>query len=128
MHLKWFHSLELITGAKDLEYIARTPLQSSPFLWADEVKGVYGRSHLVTANLFLLAAANGCKGGVFCQVVGGEGLYDPVDPWTQPRGELLVKVRLFTGLICCVHCGWMHTSCSFVLSKYLVASLQCSKD
>jgi len=79
-------------GVKDLEYIARTRLQKGHTLFGEDVCAIYGRSHLVTANLFLEAAANGGKGGVLVQALKGEGLLDPVDPWNQPKGDLIVKV------------------------------------
>ena len=75
-----------------MEYMARTCLSPRQVLWGDNVKGVYGCSHWVSANLLLQAAANAGKGGVLCRVIKGEGLHDPKDPWGQPKGDLLVKV------------------------------------
>ena len=29
---------------------------------------------------------------MYCHVLKGEGLYDPADPWGQPKGDMDVKV------------------------------------
>ena len=99
----------LSAGMKNLEYVAKSSVQKGHILFGESVCGIYGRSFLVTANLFLEAAANGGKGSTYCHVLTGEGLYDPADPWGQPKGDMVVKV--------CVHdlakvlCMGMHPSC-----------------
>ena len=70
----------------------RSRLRKGEILLAEDVQGIYGSSHLVTANLFLQAAANGGKGGVMCLVLEGQGLNDADDPWSSPRGNLFIKV------------------------------------
>jgi len=82
----------LSAGMKNLEYVAKSSVQKGHILFGESVCGIYGRSFLVTANLFLEAAANGGKGSTCCHVLTGEGLYDPADPWGQPKGDMVVKV------------------------------------
>ena len=74
-----------------MEYFVRVKLQKGQTLVAEDVQGLYGRSHLVTANLFVEAAANGGKGGVIRHMLEGEGLYDADDPWNSPKGDLVIK-------------------------------------
>ncbi|DBA92783.1 TPA: DnaJ subfamily C member 10 [Trebouxia sp. C0004] len=81
-------------GMKNLEYVAKSSMQKGHILFGESVCGIYDRSFLVTANLFLEAAANGGKGCTYCHVLTGEGLYDPADPWGQPKGDMVVKVRV----------------------------------
>ncbi|KAL0024009.1 hypothetical protein WJX77_008217 [Trebouxia sp. C0004] len=78
-------------GMKNLEYVAKSSMQKGHILFGESVCGIYDRSFLVTANLFLEAAANGGKGCTYCHVLTGEGLYDPADPWGQPKGDMVVK-------------------------------------
>ncbi|KAL0038259.1 hypothetical protein WJX79_010448 [Trebouxia sp. C0005] len=82
------------SGVKNLEYVARSSMQKGHTLFGESVCGIYGRSFLVTANFFLEAAAHGGKGSTCCHVLTGEGLYDPADPWGQPKGDMIVKVRV----------------------------------
>lgn len=81
-----------MAGAKDLEYLARGSVQKGLVLFGEEICSIYGRTYLVTVNLFLEAAKNGGKGGIVYHVLKGEGLYDPADAWGRPRGDMTVKV------------------------------------
>lgn len=78
-------------GSKDIEYFVRVKLQKGQMLVGEDIQGLYGRSHLFVANLFLEAAANGGTGGVMCRALEGEGLYDAEDPWNSPKGNLIIK-------------------------------------
>lgn len=89
----------VLVGTKDLEYIPKTRLQQGEILFGEEVYGLYSRSHMVTVNLFLEAAANSGKGGTWTHVLKGEGLYDPVDAWNQPKGNMTVKVSWYVLLV-----------------------------
>ena len=82
-------------GMKNLEDVAKSSMQKGHILFGESVGGIYGRSFLVTANFFLEAAANGGKGSTYCHVLKGEGLHDPADPWGQPKGDMVVKVRFY---------------------------------
>ena len=91
-------------GSKDLEYFVKAGLEKGQVLVGEEILGIYGSSHLFTANLFLEAAAYGGKGGVACHMLPGQGLYDAGDPWNIPKGSLLIKVVVPTVLR---HCQWL---------------------
>ena len=78
-------------GSKDLEHFVRAKLHKSQVLVGQNINGLYGRTHLFAANLFLEAAANGGTGGVLSRVLEGEGLYDADDPWNSPKGHLIIK-------------------------------------
>ena len=82
-------------GVKNVEYVAKSSIQKGHILFGESVGGIYGRSFLVTAKFFLEAAASGGKGSMYCHVLKGEGLYDPADPWGQPKGDMDVKVRSY---------------------------------
>jgi len=86
----------LSAGVKNLEYVAKSSMQTGHILFGESVCGIYSRSFLVTTNFFLEAAANGGKGSTYCHVLKGEGLYDPADPWGQPKGDMVVKVCVYT--------------------------------
>ena len=89
----------LSAGLKNLEYVAKGSMQKGHILFGESVCGIYGRSFLVMANFFLEAAANGGKGSMYCHVLTGEGLYDPADPWGQPKGDMVMKVSFYIALI-----------------------------
>lgn len=107
----------LFAGVKNLEYVAKSSMQKGHILFGESVCGMYGRSFLVTANFFLEAAANGGKGSTYCHVLKGQGLYDPADPWRQPKGDMVVKVCFYIGaLIEPRSCAWkLHSSCGQVV-------------
>ena len=103
----------LSAGVKNLDYVAKSSVQKGHILFGESVCGIYGRSFLVTANFFLEAAANGGKGSTYCHVLKGEGLYDPADPWGQPKGDMVVKVCFYTDILVEPRfCAWKtHSRC-----------------
>ncbi|KAK9817877.1 hypothetical protein WJX72_003540 [[Myrmecia] bisecta] len=81
------------SGIKDLEMISRQQLQAGDTCFAEWVTSIYGQKHLVVGSALVASLTQGGLGGLWQTVLTGEGLYDPEDPWDQPRGDLVVKVR-----------------------------------
>ena len=108
----------LSAGMKNLEYVAKSSMQKGHILFGEAICGIYGRSFLVTANFFLEAAANGGKGSTYCHVLTREGLYDPADPWGQPKGDMIVKVCFYNDQP--RSCAWKtHSSCGQIMFSLL---------
>lgn len=59
----------------------------------EEVKSIYGRSHVVIFRPALESLSINCQGGFWEKRIEKEGLFDPEDPYEQPQGSLVVRVR-----------------------------------
>lgn len=62
-------------------------------IYVEEVKTLYGRSHLLIFHPAEESLHINCQGGVWEKRIDREGLFDPDDPFEQPQGSLFVRVR-----------------------------------
>lgn len=91
--------LHCAAGRCNLEVFARA-LAPGETRIALDLTTLQGKRRLLRGSAWAAAAAGGGVGGMWREVVAGQGLYDPQDPWDNPPGDLIVQVG---GLIC----GWV---------------------